>query len=74
LNATEAAAAAKGLAERLQREGATDAERVDRAYRLVLGRGPIVGEKERALAFLAESPLAELCRALFNLNEFVYLD
>jgi hypothetical protein len=26
------------------------------------------------LAFLHESPLSELCRALFNLNEFVYLD
>jgi hypothetical protein len=26
------------------------------------------------VAFLKESPLPELCRALFNLNEFVYLD
>jgi hypothetical protein len=27
-----------------------------------------------AREFLAESPLSELCRALFNVNEFVYLD
>jgi hypothetical protein len=74
LNANEAAEAAKGLAERLQHEGKTDAERVERAYRLVLGRGPTEAERERALAFLHESPLMELCRALFNLNEFVYLD
>jgi hypothetical protein len=74
LNANEAAEAAKGLADRLQREARTDADRVDRAYRLVLGRGPTEVERERALAFLGASPLTELCRALFNLNEFVYLD
>jgi hypothetical protein len=74
LNATEAADAAKALADRLQREATTDAEGVERAYRLTLGRGPTANEKGRALAFLRESPLRELCRALFNLNEFVYLD
>jgi hypothetical protein len=74
LNATEAADAAKALAGRLEREAATDAERVERAYQLVLGRGPTANEKERAMAFLRASPLSELCRALFNLNEFVYLD
>jgi hypothetical protein len=74
LNATEAADAAKALAERLQRETTTDIERVERAYRLVLGRGPSPAERERAVSFLRESPLSELCRAVFNLNEFVYLD
>jgi hypothetical protein len=74
LNATEAADAAKALAGRLEREAATDAERVERAYRLVLGRSPTERERERAVAFLSASPLSELCRALLNLNEFVYLD
>jgi hypothetical protein len=74
LNATEAADAAKALAERVQREASSDSELVERAYRLVLGRHPSAGERERAVAFLRESPLSELCRALFNLNEFVYLD
>ena len=32
------------------------------------------GEMRRASAFLAMSPLSELCRALMNVNEFVYLD
>jgi hypothetical protein len=41
---------------------------------LVLGRNPSTAERERAVLFLGESPLSELCRALFNLNEFVYLD
>jgi len=74
LNADEATDAAKALAERLQREAHSEVERVERAYRLVLGRSPSTVERERAVAFLRESPLSELCRALFNLNEFVYLD
>ena len=49
-------------------------ERIELAYRLTLGRSPTAAERERAAAFLRESPLSELCRALFNLNEFVYLD
>jgi hypothetical protein len=74
LNATEAADAAKALAERLQREGGSESERVERAYRLVLARSPSRTERERTMAFLREAPLSELCRALLNLNEFVYLD
>jgi hypothetical protein len=74
LNTNEAADAAKALAGRLEREAKTDSERVERAYRLVLGRSPSVKERERAVAFLSTSPLSELCRALFNLNEFIYMD
>ena len=67
-------AAAKALAERLTKEAATEGERIALAYRLVLGRSPSAKEADRATAFLKDSPLSELCRALFNLNEFVYLD
>jgi len=74
LNAAEASAAAKVLAGRLGREVKLEAERIDAAYRLTLGRAPTAAERERAAAFLRESPLSELCRALVNLNEFVYLD
>ncbi|QDU23078.1 DUF1549 and DUF1553 domain-containing protein [Urbifossiella limnaea] len=74
LNSAEAVAAAKALAARVTREADTDAARVARAYRLVLGRAPADPEQARAAAFLRESPLTELCRALFNLNEFMYLD
>ncbi|MBN9519506.1 DUF1553 domain-containing protein [bacterium] len=74
LNSAEAMAAAKALAARVEREAADEPARVDRAYQLVLGRAPTAAERERAAAFLRESPLTELCRALFNLNEFVYLD
>jgi hypothetical protein len=74
LNAPETMTAAKSLAQRLMNEEKTDGARIARAYRLVLGRAPSAKELERAGAFLKDSPLSELCRALFNLNEFVYLD
>ena len=74
LNAAEATTAAKALAQRLMNETNSEAEQIDRAYRIVLGRFPTENEKKRAAGFLAESPLNELCRAILNLNEFVYLD
>jgi hypothetical protein len=74
LNSADATAAATALAARVTREADTEPARITRAYRLVLGRSPTSAELDRATAFLRESPLAELCRALFNLNEFVYLD
>jgi hypothetical protein len=73
LNSEETMTAAKALAERVEKEATGDG-RIDRAYRLTLGRGPTAKELDRAKAFLADAPLSELCRALFNLNEFVYLD
>ncbi len=74
LNADETMTAAKSLADRLTREAKTGDERVALAYRLTLGRAPSAKEMDRAKAFLKDSPLSELCRALFNVNEFIYLD
>ncbi|MFM8271775.1 MAG: DUF1553 domain-containing protein, partial [Gemmata sp.] len=74
LNADETVTAATALADRVRRGAKTDEERVTLAYRLALGRAPTAKEAERAKAFLTASPLSELCRALFNVNEFIYLD
>jgi len=74
LNAPEVMEAAKATAARLEREGGTTAERVELAYRLILGRQPTEREAALAREFLAVSPLAEFCRALFNLNAFVYAE
>ncbi|HYH67360.1 MAG TPA: DUF1549 and DUF1553 domain-containing protein [Urbifossiella sp.] len=74
LNSADATAAAKALAERVTRDADTESGRVALAYRLVLGRNATPAEQALAAGFLEESPLSELCRALFNLNEFVYLD
>ncbi len=74
LNASDVSAAAKALAARLQKEASTNDKRIARAYRLTLGRTPTDAELRLAREFLLESPLNEFCRALFNVNEFVYLD
>ncbi len=74
LNADEVLAAAARTADRLEREAATPEARVTLAYRLIVGRTPTDTERRLSLEFLAHSPLAELCRGLFNLNAFVYVD
>jgi cytochrome c553 len=45
---------AKTLAERLLADKASDADRIQKAYRRVLGRAPSAAETERGRAFLAE--------------------
>lgn len=74
LNAEEVRTASTELAARLVREAPSDLERVRLLYRLVLSRSPASHEEQRAQGFLQHSPLSELCRALFNGNEFFYLD
>ena len=74
LNADEVMAASQTTAGRLIRECATAKERVASAYRLILGRRPTDREGELAEKFLRSASLSELCRALFNLNAFVYVD
>ena len=74
LNADEVTVSAKLTEARLMKEGDSNDGRITLAYRLVLGRPPSVKEQELARAFLAQSPLHEFCRALFNLNDFVYAE
>jgi hypothetical protein len=74
LNSSDVLAAAQALADRLQQEASSDDERIIRAYRLTLGRRPTETERAAARDFLKQSPLNELCRALLNVNEFVYID
>ena len=74
LNADEVTVAAKLTGARLMKEAGSNDGRITLAYRLVLGRPPSAKEQELARAFLAQSPLHEFCRALFNLNDFVYAE
>ena len=54
------------------------ATQVERCFLLTLGREPAAAERRSATEFLANSsdpePLATLCLALFNLNEFMWVD
>jgi hypothetical protein len=74
LNAEEVLLASRALAERIAAATPDRDEQARQAYRVCLGRTPTPGEAELVRAFLAESPLSELCRALVNANEFVFVD
>jgi hypothetical protein len=70
---------AEHLANRLEREAGPDPTRqINLAFQLALCRAPTRDEKDAMLNFLSkDSPrrgLEQVCRILFNLNEFVYPD
>ena len=46
----------------------------DAAFRLALGRAPTSGELSEAVDYARRHGLAGLCRLIFNLNEFVFVD
>ncbi|MFO0969467.1 MAG: DUF1553 domain-containing protein [Gemmataceae bacterium] len=47
---------------------------IDTAYRLALGRPPDAEEKSQLIAYARRHGLANACRVLFNVNEFLFLD
>jgi hypothetical protein len=66
---------ARLFAERLQRDVADNRDgQIERAFRLAFGRGPDKQERDQAAELVNEHGLAVLCRALYNANEFLYLD
>jgi hypothetical protein len=66
---------AQHLADRLRDEaGADPLEQIDLAYRLVLARPPRLRETNAMLDFLKRESLEQMCRVMFNLNEFAYAD
>jgi hypothetical protein len=77
LNSRLSAESASALAANVERElGMGLDAKVARAYLLALGRRPDEVERNLAREFLSTgtSSFAEFCLALFNLNEFVYID
>jgi hypothetical protein len=63
------------LAERLKREAGDDDDRqIHLAMRLAFGRAPDDDELAAARKLITEHGLAIFCRALFNANEFLYLN
>jgi hypothetical protein len=81
LNGKVALDVARAFAGRVLAEvGGDPARVVERAYRLAVGRSPDEGERKIMLAFLAKGKaafaeaVADLCHALLNVNEFIYVD
>ncbi len=75
LNDPLTAETARAFAARVEKEvGKERGQQVRRAFELGLQRVPDEVERKACERLLAARGLAELCRALVNLNEFVYLD
>jgi hypothetical protein len=70
LNSDEVMRASQLTAQRI----ASDTDPISSAYQLIIGREPTIKEVQIAREFLTQSPLHEFCRALFNLNDFVYVN
>jgi hypothetical protein len=73
-NSHDVTEAARALAGRLTKVYAAADEQIKAAFRHAFSRGPSADELEWSRELLREAPLEELCRALLNANEFVYID
>ena len=75
LNSPFATEMADAFSQRVQREaGDEPAAQIERAFALAFQRPPDAGERASCAQFRQQRSLAELCRALLNVNEFVYVD
>jgi len=75
LNGALAIQAARDFAARVERAVPDDKPRqVETAFSVTLQRRPSSDERRACLMFLRGRTLTELCRALLNLNEFIYVD
>jgi hypothetical protein len=74
LNNKFSIAMARHFASRLEKEADELAKQVKRGHLLVTGRVPSNEEENLLMEYAGEHGLQNLCRALFNLSEFTYLD
>ncbi len=65
---------AEHLAARTEREAATRDEQIDLAIELVLNRPSTAVERQKFGEYAAQHGLANMCRLLFNSNEFIFVD
>jgi hypothetical protein len=65
---------AKAMATRLEKHSAERAKQIELACRLVWGRVPSVEEAKLFAAYADKHGLPNLCRVLFNTNEFLFTD
>jgi hypothetical protein len=67
-------AMAKHFAARVAKDASTPSAQIDLAFRLALSRPPSAAEAKAMSGYVAEHGLANLCRLIFNLNEFNFVD
>lgn len=64
----------KHFAAKLEREGGDLSTKVRRAHETALGRAPSAEEQRKLTRYAQQFGPANLCRVLFNLNEFSFVD
>ena len=64
----------KEFAARLEGMTVDPSARIDAAYRLALGRPPHESERKALRDYAARHGLANACRLLLNINEFMFID
>ncbi len=62
------------FARRLGEESKTGSDRIDLAMRLIAGRSPTDRERAEFAAYAEKHGFENLCRVLFNVSEFVFVD
>ncbi len=65
---------AEHFAARLADAAATAPQQVDYAFQLALGRPPSPDESNIMSSYAKEHGLPSMCRLIFNLNEFLFID
>ncbi len=65
---------AKAMASRLEKHSAERAKQIEFGCRLVWGRPPTAEEAKLFAGYADKHGLANLCRVLFNTNEFLFAD
>jgi hypothetical protein len=65
---------AKALAARLEKHSADRGKQIDLACRLAWGRAPTADETKLFATYADKHGLPNLCRVLFNTNEFLFAD
>ena len=61
------------LAARLAQSGTLE-QQIEQAYQLALNRPPTTEESQKLAAFARKQGLPNLCRFIFNLSEFMFVD
>ncbi len=65
---------AEHFAARLREQNSDAAAQIDKAFRLALGRDPTADERNALLEYEKKHGLEQVCRVIFNMNEFVFVD
>ena len=62
------------FAERLKKANAALPGQIDHGFKLATGRSPSAEERKLLFAYAGKHDLANACRSILNLNEFVFVD